>query len=289
MYALRAGLYDGETGQRLPVLDEQGREAGDAIPLQGLRVTRAQPLQARPASRHAAVSFGDRIDLVSYRVVGAGQRSRRDAVLAGPAASTRRYAAFVHVTGDGGAMLAQADGPPAGGRYPTSYWLPGEIVEDTHHVTCRAALAGTTGCASGSTRPAARPASRRATRWASGCRTTRRTRVLTLKLCLATMGGERNAMTVITLTTDFGTADGYPGVMKGVILGIAPDATLVDMSHEIPPQDIRAAAFVLKTACPYFPPGTIHVAVVDPGVGSGRRALAVRTARPLIVVRTTAC
>jgi S-adenosylmethionine hydrolase len=83
---------------------------------------------------------------------------------------------------------------------------------------------------------------------------------------------------VITLTTDFGLADGYVGVMKGVILGIAPEATIVDLSHEIRPQDIRHGAFVLKTACRYFPPGTIHVVVVDPGVGSRRRILVVRGA-----------
>jgi len=83
---------------------------------------------------------------------------------------------------------------------------------------------------------------------------------------------------VITLTTDFGLADGYVGVMKGVILGIAPEATIVDLSHEIRPQDVRHGAFVLQTACRYFPPGTIHVVVVDPGVGSQRRILVARAA-----------
>ncbi len=65
--------------------------------------------------------------------------------------------------------------------------------------------------------------------------------------------------------------------MKGVILGIAPDATVVDLSHEVPPQDVTAGAYLLRTAAPYFPPGTIHVAVVDPGVGTARRALVVET------------
>ncbi|MFZ8844723.1 SAM hydrolase/SAM-dependent halogenase family protein [Thermoflexus sp.] len=90
-------------------------------------------------------------------------------------------------------------------------------------------------------------------------------------------------MRVITLTTDFGDEDGYVGTMKGVILSIAPDVRLVDLSHHIPPQDIRRAAFVVAEAAPYFPPGTIHVAVVDPGVGSGRRALIVETERALFV------
>ena len=90
-------------------------------------------------------------------------------------------------------------------------------------------------------------------------------------------------MTIITLTTDFGASDGYVGVMKGVILGISPDATLVDISHDVLPQDVRGGAFVLKAASPYFPLGTIHVAVVDPGVGSERRILAVQTPRATFI------
>ena len=82
-------------------------------------------------------------------------------------------------------------------------------------------------------------------------------------------------MRLITLTTDFGLEDAYVGVMKGVILGINPAATIVDLCHAIPPQDVQAAAFLLHTAWPYFPPATIHVVVVDPGVGSQRRAIAV--------------
>ena len=78
---------------------------------------------------------------------------------------------------------------------------------------------------------------------------------------------------LITLTTDFGTSDNYVGVMKGVILGINPDASIVDISHHVSPQNILEGAFVLGTAAKYFPKGTIHVAVVDPGVGSARNAL----------------
>src|SRR5438552_3117872 len=80
---------------------------------------------------------------------------------------------------------------------------------------------------------------------------------------------------IITLTTDFGTSDAFVGVMKGVILGIAPDARIVDLTHEVPPQDVLAGAYLLRGAAPYFPRGTIHVAVVDPGVGTKRRALVV--------------
>lgn len=83
---------------------------------------------------------------------------------------------------------------------------------------------------------------------------------------------------IITLLTDFGMEDGYVASMKGVILGICPGASLVDVSHEIPPQDVRAGAYVLSTAYSHFPGGTVHLAVVDPGVGSGRRALAVKAA-----------
>lgn len=78
---------------------------------------------------------------------------------------------------------------------------------------------------------------------------------------------------IITLTTDFGTADGYVGVMKGVILTRAPEARLVDLSHEIAPQDVAAGAYLLLQAYRYFPPETIHLAVIDPGVGTARRAL----------------
>jgi S-adenosylmethionine hydrolase len=77
----------------------------------------------------------------------------------------------------------------------------------------------------------------------------------------------------ITLTTDFGTSDHFVGTMKGVILGISPRARIVDITHEIAPQDVNEAAFVIAQAWRYFPKGSIHVVVVDPGVGSARRAI----------------
>jgi S-adenosylmethionine hydrolase len=82
---------------------------------------------------------------------------------------------------------------------------------------------------------------------------------------------------LITLTTDFGYKDPFVGIMKGVILGINPNARIVDLSHGISPQDIRGAALVLSNSAPFFPPGTIHVAVVDPGVGTGRRAILIES------------
>jgi hypothetical protein len=88
---------------------------------------------------------------------------------------------------------------------------------------------------------------------------------------------------VITLTTDFGQMDGYVGAMKGVILGICPQAEMVDISHQIQPQAVQQAAYVLSTAAPYFPPGTVHLVVVDPGVGSARRPVAVETERASFV------
>ena len=83
----------------------------------------------------------------------------------------------------------------------------------------------------------------------------------------------------ITLITDFGLADGFVGTMKGVIYTINPDASIVDISHEIASQDISTAGFLLKASYSYFPQGTVHVVVVDPGVGSQRRAIAVETAK----------
>jgi S-adenosylmethionine hydrolase len=82
---------------------------------------------------------------------------------------------------------------------------------------------------------------------------------------------------VIALLTDFGTQDHYAGTMKGVILGICPDATLVDITHDIPPHDVTAGALELAASYKYFPAGTIFVAVVDPGVGSARRGVAADT------------
>jgi S-adenosylmethionine hydrolase len=79
---------------------------------------------------------------------------------------------------------------------------------------------------------------------------------------------------LLALLTDFGEADGYVGVMKGVALGIAPGLPLVDLTHAIPPQDVAAAAWVLHTSWRSFPVGTLFLCVVDPGVGTARRAVA---------------
>ena len=85
------------------------------------------------------------------------------------------------------------------------------------------------------------------------------------------------ALPVVTLLTDFGTADYFVAAVKGVILTINPSATIVDITHEIPPQDIESAAFTLMTCYRDFPAGTVHVAVVDPGVGSARRGIVLST------------
>ncbi len=82
---------------------------------------------------------------------------------------------------------------------------------------------------------------------------------------------------IITLTTDFGLTDAYVAAMKGVILGINPRAKIIDICHTIAPQNISQAAFVLNTAYKFFPERTIHVVVVDPGVGTGRKAIILRT------------
>jgi S-adenosylmethionine hydrolase len=83
-------------------------------------------------------------------------------------------------------------------------------------------------------------------------------------------------MSIITLLTDFGTADSYVAETKGVLLGICPDAVLVDITHSVPPGDIRAGAYLLGRAWHRFPLATIHLAVVDPGVGTARAAFALR-------------
>jgi S-adenosylmethionine hydrolase len=88
---------------------------------------------------------------------------------------------------------------------------------------------------------------------------------------------------VVTLLTDFGLRDGYVGAMKGTLLSRCPGVQLIDLSHEIPPGGIDAGAYVLRQAAPWFPNGTVHVAVVDPGVGSSRRAVLVQTERHCFV------
>ena len=79
---------------------------------------------------------------------------------------------------------------------------------------------------------------------------------------------------IVTLLTDFGTRDSYVGEVKGVLLSLAPRVELIDLTHEIAPGDMRAAQYVLGRTWPRFPTGTVHMAVVDPGVGTARRALA---------------
>jgi len=88
---------------------------------------------------------------------------------------------------------------------------------------------------------------------------------------------------LITLLTDFGTADAFVGIMKGVILGINPAVRLVDLTHGVPPQQIVAGALALRAAVPFFPARTIHVAVVDPGVGGSREPILIETERGVLV------
>ena len=94
---------------------------------------------------------------------------------------------------------------------------------------------------------------------------------------------------LITLTTDFGHDSPYVAAMKGVILGINPAARLVDLCHEVPPQDVRHAAFILAAAVPYFPADALHVVVVDPGVGSDRALLYVETGKHRLLAPDNGC
>ncbi len=88
---------------------------------------------------------------------------------------------------------------------------------------------------------------------------------------------------IITLTTDFGTRDGFVAAMKGVILSINPDANIMDISHDIAPQNIQEGALTFAAAAKYFPANAIHVVVVDPGVGSARRALAAQAGETIFI------
>jgi S-adenosyl-L-methionine hydrolase (adenosine-forming) len=94
---------------------------------------------------------------------------------------------------------------------------------------------------------------------------------------------------LITLTTDFGTESPYVAAMKGVILGINPRARFVDLTHQVPPQDIRYTAFFLAAALPYFPAGSLHVVVVDPGVGTARALLYVELGHLRLLVPDNGC
>jgi len=89
----------------------------------------------------------------------------------------------------------------------------------------------------------------------------------------------RRRSRIVSLLTDFGVRDAYVGAMKGVILGICPAVTLVDISHEVSKHDVLQGAFILSQASPYFPEGSIHLAVVDPGVGTARRRIIVQGGR----------
>ncbi|MEE8396960.1 MAG: SAM-dependent chlorinase/fluorinase [bacterium] len=88
---------------------------------------------------------------------------------------------------------------------------------------------------------------------------------------------------LVTLTTDFGTADGYVGAIKGRLLSLAPPVRICDISHQVAPRDVVQGAWCLKRAAPRFPDGAIHLAVIDPGVGSARAGLVVVTERFLLV------
>ena len=98
-----------------------------------------------------------------------------------------------------------------------------------------------------------------------------------------TTGRKGKLLPVITLLTDFGTADYFVGAVKGAILSVNPSAVIADITHEVPPQDLEAAAFTLLASYPTFPAGSIHVAVVDPGVGSTRRPIIVSAGEQFFV------
>jgi S-adenosylmethionine hydrolase len=89
---------------------------------------------------------------------------------------------------------------------------------------------------------------------------------------------------VISITTDFGQLNGFVGVMKGVIWGIAPEAHIADITHDIPPQNIHLGAYALWRVVPFFPPGSVHIAVVDPGVGTQRRPIGLRIGDQFYIV-----
>ncbi len=97
------------------------------------------------------------------------------------------------------------------------------------------------------------------------------------------------ARPIITLLTDFGWGDGHIGAMKGVILDINPDCRIIDLAHQVTPHDVMAAAFVLGQTYTFYPPGTIHLVVVDPGVGSARKPLVLKAGDYLFVGPDNGC
>jgi S-adenosylmethionine hydrolase len=109
-------------------------------------------------------------------------------------------------------------------------------------------------------------------------RTRRKSGGLPLRLTRAASQQILPTNSPITLLTDFGDVDSFVGAIKGIILSINPEARIVDISHNVPPQDIQAAAFILLTAYRLFPAGSVHLAVVDPGVGSSRRPILIQAA-----------
>src|SRR5262245_52190242 len=98
-----------------------------------------------------------------------------------------------------------------------------------------------------------------------------------------------NARPLVSFTTDFGTADPYAGAMKAVLLSRLPGVDVVDITHEVPPQDVLTGAFLFETSLPFFPAGSTHVVVVDPGVGSGRHRLAIASNGSFFVGPNNGC
>jgi S-adenosylmethionine hydrolase len=94
---------------------------------------------------------------------------------------------------------------------------------------------------------------------------------------------------LVTLTTDFGSGSSYVAAMKGALLSVNPQATIVDLTHDLPPQDLVATSYFLADALPYFPAGTIHVVVVDPGVGADRSLLCVEWNQQLLLAPDNGC
>jgi S-adenosyl-L-methionine hydrolase (adenosine-forming) len=88
---------------------------------------------------------------------------------------------------------------------------------------------------------------------------------------------------IVTLLSDFGERDGFVGIVKGIVLGICPTATIVDLSHDVPPQDVTSGALILASAVGYFPERTVHLAVVGPGVGTTRRPILIETDRFVLI------
>ena len=88
---------------------------------------------------------------------------------------------------------------------------------------------------------------------------------------------------IVTLTTDFGIDDPFVGIMKGVLLSILPSAELIDITHQVEPQNVRQAAYIIQAAFSWFPKNTLHLVVVDPGVGGNRRPIAVQAGKHCFV------